>query len=198
VDFCCSGGLHAKSPHAFDIHVPTNTLCAWQFHLAGCRPGQSHQLLTPEVGWAATTNKLFWTTDNGNQWKEITPKAQAPREISSVFFLDRSNGWALLSYAGKEDETTGVRETLFELASTQDGGDDWKINSLRVPDPEPSRRLSGEAWLDFVDPMHGWLMTRMNGNMAVSIGILRATDDGGKTGNRWPFLRRVRSDLSVR
>jgi hypothetical protein len=35
---------------------------------------ESMKLLTPDVGWAATNKKLFWTTDGGAQWKDITPK----------------------------------------------------------------------------------------------------------------------------
>jgi photosystem II stability/assembly factor-like uncharacterized protein len=142
---------------------------------------ESMKLLTPNVGWAATNQKLFWTTDGGAEWKDITPKAKAQRTIASVFFLDAANGWALLSYSGKEDPTTSISEALFDLATTGDSGASWSVQHLDVPDPDLSRGLSGEAWLDFVDSQHGWLMVRMNGSTAVSIGVLRATDDGGKT-----------------
>jgi photosystem II stability/assembly factor-like uncharacterized protein len=84
---------------------------------------QSMKLFDPDAGWAATNKNLFWTTDGGAQWKDITPKANGRRVVASVFFLDTSNGWALLAYAGKEDSKTGISETLFELASTQDSGE---------------------------------------------------------------------------
>jgi photosystem II stability/assembly factor-like uncharacterized protein len=142
---------------------------------------ESMKLLNSEVGWAATNRRLFGTTTGGHEWKDITPKAKTDRTISSVFFLDVANGWVLLSYASKEDPGTGLSETLFDLASTTNSGESWSINRLDFPDPDPSRGLSGEAWLDFVDAQHGWLMVRMNGNTAVSIGVLRATEDGGKT-----------------
>ncbi len=142
---------------------------------------ESMKLLTPDVGWAATKHKLFWTTNGGAQWSDITPKTKAQRIIASVFFLDSSNGWALLAYAGKEYPTSGISETLFELASTSDSGASWSVQRLDVPDPDSSRGLSGEAWVDFLDSQHGWLMVRMNGNTAVSIGVLRATEDGGRT-----------------
>jgi photosystem II stability/assembly factor-like uncharacterized protein len=140
------------------------------------------KLLTPNVGWAATKQKLFYPTDGGAQWKDITPKlSHKSQTVSSVFFLDASTGWVLLSYGGKENPKTGVSETLFELATTGNGGESWSTAPLEVPDPDPRRGLSGEAWLDFVDSQHGWLMIRMNGNTAVSFGVLRATEDGGKT-----------------
>ena len=34
---------------------------------------ESMKLLTTDAGWAATNEKLFWTTDGGASWKDITP-----------------------------------------------------------------------------------------------------------------------------
>jgi hypothetical protein len=54
---------------------------------------EATKLLTAEVGWAATRNHLFWTTDDGQHWKDITPKPPLREEvISAVFFLDTSTG----------------------------------------------------------------------------------------------------------
>lgn len=142
---------------------------------------ESMKLLTPNVGWAATNKRLFWTTDAGAQWKDVTPPAKEPKRIASVFFLDVANGWVLLAYSAKENPATGISETLFELASTADSGANWSVRHLDVPDPDLSRGLSGEAWLDFVDSRHGWLLVRMNGSTAVSMGVFRATEDGGRT-----------------
>lgn len=142
---------------------------------------ESMKLLTPDVGWAATNKKLFWTTNGGAGWKDITPRTTEQRTIASVFFLDTLNGWAVLAYAGKENPKTNISDTLFELASTTDSGTNWSVQHLDVPDPDFSRGLSGEAWLDFVDSQHGWLLVRMNGSTAVSMGVLRATEDGGRT-----------------
>src|SRR5579871_1936462 len=59
---------------------------------------ESMELLAPNVGWAATKSHLFWTADGGAQWKDITPKLNHNRQmVSSVFFLDASTGWVLLS-----------------------------------------------------------------------------------------------------
>jgi photosystem II stability/assembly factor-like uncharacterized protein len=144
-------------------------------------PVESMKLLTPDSGWAATNKKLFWTADGGARWKDITPKTKPDRTITSVFVLDLSHGWVVLAREGKENKQTGISETLFELASTGDAGDSWSVVQLEVPDPDPSRGLSGEAWLDFVDAMHGWALVRLNGNPAMGGGVLRVTDDGGAT-----------------
>jgi photosystem II stability/assembly factor-like uncharacterized protein len=142
---------------------------------------ESMKLLTPNIGWAATNQKLFWTTDDGAHWKDITPKTKPGRTITSAFFLDPSHGWMVLAFKGEENQQTGINETLFELASTTDAGDNWSVKQLELLDPDPRRGLSGQTWLDFVDAMHGWVLVRMNGSTAMSGGVLRATEDGGAT-----------------
>jgi hypothetical protein len=42
---------------------------------------ESMKLLTTDTGWAATRNKLFWTTDGGASWKDITPNTARGRTI---------------------------------------------------------------------------------------------------------------------
>jgi hypothetical protein len=103
---------------------------------------ESMKLLTSNTGWAATNKKLFWTTDGGSQWKDITPKTGPDRTIAFTFFTGPSQGWVLLTHAGKEDRRTGIAESLFELAATADAGETWSVKQLEVPDPEPSRGLS--------------------------------------------------------
>jgi photosystem II stability/assembly factor-like uncharacterized protein len=142
---------------------------------------ESVKLLTAETGWAATRTNLFWTTDDGQHWKDITPKTSPGRTITSVFFVDPSHGWILLAREGKEKQEKGIAETLFEIASTGDGGQTWFVKQLEIPDPNASRGLSAETWLDFVDAAHGWVLVRVNGNTAMSGGVMRATDDGGTT-----------------
>jgi photosystem II stability/assembly factor-like uncharacterized protein/uncharacterized membrane protein len=137
------------------------------------------KLITPEVGWAADGQRLFWTTNGGGEWSEITPrKPSAEEHIASVFFLDTSVGWVLLSRYAE----TGTR---FDLVCTTDAGQSWSAARLNVPDPDPARGLSGQAWVDFVDPLHGWVMVRTNGNTAVYGGVLLRTEDGGQTW-KWP------------
>jgi photosystem II stability/assembly factor-like uncharacterized protein len=132
------------------------------------------KLLTPDVGWAATSSHLFWTLDGGGKWTDITPATSPRKQIASVFFLDPSNGWVLLS---RSEEP----EPEFDLAATTDGGANWSITHLNVPDPEPGRGLSTVGWIDFSDFTHGWIMVRVNSNMAFSIGVLLGTEDGGRT-----------------
>ena len=58
-------------------------------------------LVAPGVGWAlqnqstgqAKDDHLFWTNDDGADWRDITPQDRASRQIAGVFFLDASRGW---------------------------------------------------------------------------------------------------------
>src|SRR5579863_1508506 len=61
------------------------------------------------------------------------------------------------------------------------GGQTWFVKQLEIPNLDASRGLSAETWLDFVDAAHGWVLVRVNGNTAMSGGVMRATDDGGTT-----------------
>jgi photosystem II stability/assembly factor-like uncharacterized protein len=142
---------------------------------------ESMKLLTADTGWAATRNKLFWTTDGGTSWKDITPTAARGETITSVTFSDQSHGWLLLAHRRGDDPQTGFGRALFYLARTRDGGSSWSVTELTVPNPDPNRGFSEQTWLDFVDTLHGWVLLRSNGNTAMGGGALAATDDGGAT-----------------
>src|SRR5579863_8564664 len=70
-------------------------------------------MLSPSEGWALSgpRTKLWWTTDGGGQWRQITPSTQANETILSVFFLDTQVGWALL-----EDNHAESDSARFSLA----------------------------------------------------------------------------------
>jgi len=143
------------------------------------------KLLTPEVGWAATGQELYWTTDGGAQWRDITPKLQhKSQEVSSVFFLDSSTGWALL-HCG-DDRNPKIDDTCFEFASTTDAGQSWSIVHPRIVDPASSHiedglGFSGRTFLGFTDPQHGWAVLKINWSTLSSSGEMLRTVDGGRT-----------------
>jgi photosystem II stability/assembly factor-like uncharacterized protein len=148
---------------------------------------ESMKLLTADTGWAATQTKLFWTTDGGAKWKDITPKLNHKRQmISSVFFLDPSTGWALLSCSDGHD--TADDNSCFALASTIDTGETWTVTQEKVARAFSKEQLedgygfSGGSWLDFVDSQHGWEILEIATSSAnPSAGTMLRTVDGGKT-----------------
>ena len=131
------------------------------------------QRLTPQVGWAFLGGRLFWTADAGSRWKEITPAAPSSEVITSVCFLDTSTGWALL--AGADGD-----QARFDLASTTNAGENWSIKPVRLPNLDPvGYPLGGQAHIDFVDSLHGWMNLGLQG--LVHSGIQFVTQDGGST-----------------
>lgn len=148
---------------------------------------ESMKLLTPDVGWAATRSHLFWTTDNGAHWKDITPKLKHKRQtVSSVFFLDASTGWVLLSCSDDRDPITD--DACFEFALTSDAGESWSIVHPKIVDPAPhsvitedGQGFSGTTYLDFADSQHGWAILKRSLHVQASSGEMLRTVDGGRT-----------------
>lgn len=160
---------------------------------------RSMQLLTPDVGWALTGGQLFWTTDGGDAWRDITPApasrshllpGQLPaRAISSVFFLDTSTGWLLL--AGGDEKTD---ELWLDLAATADAGATWSTTRVTLPHTEPGT-LNGYGRIDFVDGLHGWMDLDMVSSSAFRPALFLETKDGGKTWDRPPASPQVGGDI---
>ena len=95
---------------------------------------ESMKLLTADTGWAATRNKLFWTTDGGANWKDITPKLDhQEQQVSSVFFLDSTTGWALFSCSDGSD--ISADNSCFALASTANSGESWSVTQEQSDTP---------------------------------------------------------------
>lgn len=90
--------------------------CAIVFCVLGFGQEKTMQLLAPSTGWALGNGRLFWTTDNGEHWTDITPERPTGATIGDVFFRDQINGWVLL------ESHVGEDMIRLELATTSDGG----------------------------------------------------------------------------
>jgi photosystem II stability/assembly factor-like uncharacterized protein len=141
---------------------------------------QAMKLLTADVGWAATRNRLFWTNNAGTEWKDITPKTSVPEEIDSAFFLNSVTGWILFSRYDNDNDTR-----RFEIASTTTGGSSWVVTAVKISNLAQSTSLAGGGHVFFVDSKRGWLNLPRVSSTAAHTGILLATQDGGLTWT-WP------------
>ncbi|MFZ0730997.1 MAG: glycoside hydrolase domain-containing protein [Candidatus Sulfotelmatobacter sp.] len=145
------------------------------------------KLLSENGGWAATDHNLFWTSDGGTTWVDVTPKLNHKlQSVSSVFFLDTTTGWVLLKCGDDRDRLKD--EGCWELASTSDAGRDWAVSHETIPVPfsreylQDSTGFSGQSWLQFSDPKHGWETLRIaTGSGAPAAGQMLRTEDGGAT-----------------
>jgi len=157
-------------------------------------------LVGPGVGWALLSqgtvygpnDHLFWTSDDGGAWNDITPHDPASRQIAGVFFLDASRGWVLLALKREppknnqeqDDFITDIRG--FDIASTTDGGASWTIKHLDA-------LSEGVGWLAaseifFLDAAHGWMSIESPVPHWGGEGVLLATTDGGNT---WKGIEEV-------
>lgn len=143
------------------------------------------KLLDQQTGWAASDNKVFWTTNGGAEWRDITPKLNHNwQHLSSVFFLNASRGWVLLRCA--DGTSDGYDDVCFEIASTTDSGASWSIAHPTVTDPDPEAGFSQNGYINFTDSLHGWIILKVNRSTAVSFGVMFATEDGGLTWHELP------------
>ena len=132
---------------------------------------QGKQLMAPGVGWASSGGALYWTTDNGKEWKNITPRIHGG--IVSVFFLNSSTGWVLGSPLGEVPAD-------FELAFTQDSGSSWSVTQLNLGVDPNSATLLGQGDIEFLDTDRGWMNLALQSGAPYHSGLLFRTEDGGK------------------
>jgi len=139
------------------------------------------------VGWATAHGRLYWTSNNGASWADITPPDSATKnrtesnspdsttkQITRIFFLDKSHGWVTLVSGGRtSDGGTGVSSSV---GVTQDGGRNWVLYPLHLsPDLQDTYPYS----LFFLDAHRGWLLMNFGCHGADCPARLLVTEDGG-------------------
>jgi photosystem II stability/assembly factor-like uncharacterized protein len=130
--------------------------------------------LSPGVGWAKVGQRLFWTSDNGSSWNDITPPSSQTQALYSPIFLDSLPGWVIVS--------VGLGNQLFKVARTDDGGGSWKYFDFPISSFEDLKNSIAVPWtLRFSDSQHGWLQWKVQTSSAFSVGRLFRTEDGGAT-----------------
>ena len=131
-------------------------------------------LVQPSTGWVLSGSHVYWTTNDGLSWNEITPPLDSKEEINRVFFVDASHGWVALF------NDDGSENFVYSIASTSDGGKNWK---RAAPDALRGHNYGGSGYsvtsMYFSDAEHGWIMFRAPTNTQFSDGLLARTEDGG-------------------
>jgi hypothetical protein len=124
-------------------------------------------------GWALAGDRLYWTSDNGQNWNDITP-GNDQQAISNVFFIDANTGWAVLP--GSNDAGTFIT-----VASTRNGGKSWQNAQVALDTIAQGRRVGGVASIYFADSQQGWIILHLSSSSNFSIGVALHTEDGGLT-----------------
>ncbi|MFL5803843.1 MAG: hypothetical protein ACJ8CR_19135 [Roseiflexaceae bacterium] len=134
------------------------------------------QLVTETDGWVLTDKALLWTVDGGKQWKQMKlPKDLPVSAVLGAFFIDPAQGW--MTFANVAADST--QQATFSSLHTTDGGKTWAESRIAAITPE----LMGAspAYMDFVDPQHGWVALHLQSSSNFNAGVLYQTTDGGRT-----------------
>ena len=115
--------------------------------------------LSPERGWLVANSRLFWTTDGGASWQDISPAA-----VQMAYFEPSGQAWSL----------TTPEEGGILIFHTADGGITWESLPLDVPQGEWRA-----VQLQFTSASSGWMVLKKVTSQAFDIGILLMTTDGG-------------------
>ena len=133
---------------------------------------QEMKLLSAGKGWALINAHLYWTDNDGNNWKDITPLHSGQDAIWNVFFLDESHGWATIaSYDGTWQD---VRLAIWN-------GGTWHS----IPLDNEGTSLPA---VQFANTKHGWLFLWYQHSQGVESPppSLSVTDDAGATWKKLP------------
>lgn len=117
--------------------------------------------LSSEQGWLVSGNRLYWTTDQGKNWTDISPAS-----IQLANFLPSGQAWAL---------STQNQEQV-SLYHSSNWGATWESLNLTLP-PDEWQPLQ----LQFNSPTTGWVVIQKKTSQAFDVGILMKTSDGGLT-----------------
>ena len=139
--------------------------------IANANVRSAHQI-SSLVGWAATPHRIFWTTNAGVEWSDITPSVSSSN-ISSVFFADEAHGW-IVAFSGLS----------WSLAQTGNAGRTWQIRPL--PAPTDATDYSGVSSVFFSDLNHGEIYLRLASSSNFIISLQLTSADGGATWNVVP------------
>ncbi|HZJ22733.1 MAG TPA: glycoside hydrolase domain-containing protein [Anaerolineales bacterium] len=136
-------------------------------------------MITESSGWVLIDRQLFWTSDAGQTWTEISPSIQTDAFVEDVQFIDSKQGW-LLSIT--PDSNGGA---LFQLSQTNDGGISWKTRALSLFESGEIASYAEKAEMGWLDSQTGWISVKQTSGSNFSLGTLFQTSDGGSSWNRF-------------
>jgi photosystem II stability/assembly factor-like uncharacterized protein len=119
-----------------------------------CSTGAT-DMITTQIGWQGTTR----TTDGGTTWVDVSPPAipSQGKGGGAVCVLDATHAWVTVATSLNNTCPQGCAGPEIDhlyVMSTADGGATWKTSQ-----PIPASGMSLGVEYDFLDALHGWLLT---------------------------------------
>jgi photosystem II stability/assembly factor-like uncharacterized protein len=136
-------------------------------------------MLTATSGWILLDTHLFWTSDAGQSWEEITPVISSDGMIQAVQFTDMSTGWLLWTRVDSSGSSS------FYIAHTIDRGNTWTSRSLALFEPGEIGSYAEKAEMGWFDMQTGWISVKQMSGSNFSLGALFTTSDGGGSWSRF-------------
>lgn len=163
----------------------------------------AQQLFPDGAGWyresgypsTAAQRRLYWTSDWGAHWHDITPSVPDRYQLGQIFFLDRSRGWVFLVplCGARNGFAHADLQARLKLAFTRDSGKNWTTTDVRLPDSSRQLALAyGLGGVTFPDAKHGWARIGFADPQGAYDLLLLTTKDGGRS---WKSLSHPPSKL---
>jgi hypothetical protein len=116
--------------------------------------------LSTQQGWLVADYHLYWTSDRGINWIDISPAL-----VQLAYYLPSGQGWAVAN---------GEQNTI-DLYLTTNWGENWETQNISLP--------GQNSWtikqIEFSSPNQGWMVLQMQTSPAFDMGLLLKTTDGG-------------------
>ena len=139
---------------------------------------EQFDLVTDTSGWVLLDEYLFWTSDAGQTWSEISPSIPTGASVEDVEFIDANTGWILSSTINPDGSA------LFQLTQTTDGGITWAMRVLSLFESGEAASFMERAEMGWFDAQTGWISVKQVSGSNFSIGTLFTTSDGGDSWSR--------------
>ncbi len=138
---------------------------------------QGFHMVLVDQGWLLLNNRLYWSTNGGAGWKDITPSYSQQATIADVNFIDENHGWVVLIVTSGDDP-------VYAIARTADAGSTWQTEVVPLFSPGDVSAIAQAVYLQMLDSQTGWLVIKQSTSINFSLGTLFRTADGGHTWTR--------------
>src|SRR5215216_5897481 len=135
-------------------------------------------LITETSGWVLLNGQLFWTSDAGQSWDEISPSISVDAAVQDVQFSDSNTGWILWMTPNSDGSSS------FTIAHTNDKGVNWSTIIPSLFDSGDVASYAAKAQMGWFDEHTGWIAVKQSSSSNFSVGTLFTTSDAGKTWTR--------------